>query len=348
LASSAYADEVSCSDELGFARELEKPEEVLAYLKAKPPETRRKKAEEMYDQAQDMARGWESVARHSLESVRLYPTSKALWLSVESMLRIDQKAREQEVNEGRNVPLMPRSALERAARWLDLAVSVETYERSLDDKRRDELVFYRNCVIRYLDSGKVETGCWPLQWAYVDGIPYSRGTVFGTNGGFYGSLGNPEQLLAYLRAKPSETRKKTAEDLFAMAQKQVPRIKAGLTSWGAVAKYCMESISAYPTGKAFVLGVEGWLRSGVKTREEQAREGRKVLSTSRGDLERAAQWLDSAVAVENYERSLDDAGHDPLIFYRDCVNRHLATGQPEAECAPLEWAGAMDGRTAKP
>jgi hypothetical protein len=172
--------------------------------------------------------------------------------------------------------------------------------------------------------------------ACADGIPYSDGFHFS------GELGAPEQVLAYVQAKPPETRKKMAENLFAMAKKQVPRIKAGLTSWGAVQKYCMESISAYPTGKAFLLGVEGWLRSGVKTREEQIKEKREVLSTPRGDLERAAKWLDSAVAVETYEKSLLGADHEKLFFYRDCVKRYLETSRPEAGCVPLKWANAEE------
>jgi hypothetical protein len=156
-------------------------------------------------------------------------------------------------------------------------------------------------------------------------------------------FGNPKRVLARLEAVSGNAKsKKMAEELFAAAQKQIPRIKAGLTSWDAVAKYSMGSIFAYPTGKAFLLGVESMLRGDVEAREKLAREGREARLTPRKSLERVAKWLDSAVAVETRERSLSGADHDKLFFYRDCVKRYLDTGKPETECVPLEWANVAD------
>jgi hypothetical protein len=136
-------------------------------------------------------------------------------------------------------------------------------------------------------------------------------------------LGNPERVLEYLKAASAHDRE-SANKLYAHAQKAKSKYKSDHeTKWGSTLKHSWESAMIYPTGKAYLLLVEAELR----------------YAPVRIILERASRHLDSAVAVEAYERSLDDAGQKKLVFYRDCVKRYLDNGKMETGCAPVEWAG---------
>ena len=145
----------------------------------------------------------------------------------------------------------------------------------------------------------------------------------------------PEKVVQYLKNAP-EKKKKIAEDAYEHAQHHAARGRN--TSWGSVYKSCMESISLYPTGKAFLLGIEARLKhlAEVDKRKPPAERGfpAKVLQQMAGQF-------DSAIAVESHERSLDDSRRDQLVLHRDCLKRYIDTNQAEADCVPLQWAGIV-------
>jgi hypothetical protein len=148
-----------------------------------------------------------------------------------------------------------------------------------------------------------------------DEIPYSG------KWGFSGDLKKPEQVLAYLMLAPKVC-KKTAEKIYDHAQKQTTRIAQGQV-WGAVAESGFESLMVYPTGKAFLLMAEGYLRECSSMRQRKFQNGEDLAQLpgwTRRNLDNSVSWFDSAIAVEAHERSLDETGRDTY-------------------CTPLQWAG---------
>jgi hypothetical protein len=139
----------------------------------------------------------------------------------------------------------------------------------------------------------------------------------------------PEQVIQYLKTVPEkQQKKKIAESAYQHAQKQLSMVNKG-SSWGAVFKSCLESISVYPMGKTFLLGIEAELKNLV--------EAPKTFP-SMEILQRMVRRFDSAIAVESYERSLDDSRREQLVLYRDCLERYIITKHADANCVPLQWA----------
>jgi uncharacterized protein YktB (UPF0637 family) len=147
---------------------------------------------------------------------------------------------------------------------------------------------------------------------------------------------HPERVIQHLKNVP-KTQKKLAESGYEHAQRHARRVAANRegSSWGAVVKSCSESISAYPMGKTFLLGIEAELKHWVEVRERKPIEERDDPAEI---LQRMAGNFDSAIAVESYERSLDDSRRDQLVLHRDCLKRYLDTKHAEADCVPLQWA----------
>jgi hypothetical protein len=142
---------------------------------------------------------------------------------------------------------------------------------------------------------------------------------------------HPERVMQHLK-NVSKTQKKLAESAYEHAQKHAQR---RAVSWGSVSKSCTESIDAYPMGKAFLLGIEAKLKQLAEIRKGNPIEERDDPAEM---LQWAAGNLDSAIAVESYERSLDDSRRDQLVLHRDCLKRYLDTKHAEADCVPLQWA----------
>ncbi|MDR2624767.1 MAG: hypothetical protein LBC37_00360 [Zoogloeaceae bacterium] len=149
---------------------------------------------------------------------------------------------------------------------------------------------------------------------------------------------NPERTLRLLERKYPQNIS-AAEERFVMAQQQIAQEKVDSAAWSAAAEYGLKSLIAHPTGKAFLLSVEALLKSDAPSRTRYNWRIGEALETPQKSLELAAKWLDSAIAVEEHEKSLSAAGHAKLVSWRDCIRRYLETGKPQARCAPLQWAG---------
>jgi hypothetical protein len=172
------------------------------------------------------------------------------------------------------------------------------------------------------------TLAWSADIPYFDGL------------GFSGSLETPEEVLAYAKAAPGKN-KVMAEKGYNFALQAITRINAG-ASWGGVAKHCTESLLSYPTGKTFLLCVEARLKHGNEVRQRKTKEGEDLSTISqsgRNDLVRGLAWLNSAIALESFEPSLEKPQRKQLVTYRDCLKNYLDTGKTEAVCTPLQWAG---------
>jgi hypothetical protein len=175
-----------------------------------------------------------------------------------------------------------------------------------------------------------------------------------SNAGEFGfrDLQKPEQVLAYMKTVLKEGREK-AETYYRDAQKEAETLetesenrlrvpdsyyttKSGV-SWNSVAKNSGKSIFAYPTGKAFFLFIEAELKNGVVI-------ARDIRTSSLWDasvenlVTKAIDWFDTAIAIEAYEQSLDEAQRSKLVSYRDCLKRYRETGEAEPDCIPLQWA----------
>jgi hypothetical protein len=164
---------------------------------------------------------------------------------------------------------------------------------------------------------------------------------------FTGDVRKPEQVLAYLKTAPKE-RRIWAEKSYGYAQAQTTRMHLGQT-WGAVAKGSGESIMEYPTGKAFLLLIEGYLKNldeaaieyGLKNLDEVVKRpdtGQTWDSIVEHSVDSAIDWFETAIAVEAYEQSLDEAQRSKLVSYRDCLKRYRKTSEAEPDCIPLQWA----------
>ncbi|GHT95609.1 hypothetical protein AGMMS49545_18870 [Betaproteobacteria bacterium] len=162
-------------------------------------------------------------------------------------------------------------------------------------------------------------------------IPYSD-----DYGRFNGDFQKPEQVLAFLQAVPKDKERiELAEKSYAYARAQSTQIHLGKT-WGAAEEGSMESIIAYPTGKTFLLLIEGYL----KGRDEAARNPATSSfwdAVVEGSVDRAIGLFDSAIAVEAYESSLDDEQRRNLVTYRDYLKRYRDTGEAESDCISLQW-----------
>jgi hypothetical protein len=151
---------------------------------------------------------------------------------------------------------------------------------------------------------------------------------------------HPERVLQHLKNVPKaqrKTQRKLAESDYEHAQRHARRVAANRegSSWGAVSKSCFESIARYPMGKTFLLGIEARLKQLAEIRKRNPIEERDDLAEI---LQEMAGYFDSAIAVESYERSLDDSRRDQLVLHRDCLKRYLDTKHAEADCVPLQWA----------
>ncbi len=153
----------------------------------------------------------------------------------------------------------------------------------------------------------------------------------------YVNLTKPELVLEYVKSASKES-KDMAKEMYEYAVRGTHRLKVG-ASWGSVSKSCGESLLLYPMGKTYLLGVEAKLRNWNEAKKENPDIQNQKSRLSRQALERAYGWLNSAVAVESYERSMPDDQRAKLVPYRDCVKRYLDTGNAEPSCVPLQWSG---------
>ncbi|GHU06119.1 hypothetical protein FACS1894158_11580 [Betaproteobacteria bacterium] len=165
--------------------------------------------------------------------------------------------------------------------------------------------------------------------------PGDLSTSYTDNQRFTGDLGKPDQILIYLKVAPKK-RKTMAESAYAHAQKHAARSQV---SWGSVLKGSLESLSMYPTGKAFLLAVKADLNILAKLRQRESQTGENKEEIQKRHLEGVETWLNSAIVVEAYEPSLGDTQRSKLVPYRDCLKRYLDTGKAEPDCVPLQWAG---------
>ncbi len=163
-----YADNVPYSrDGRRFTGDLENKEQVIAYLKAAPKD-RREIAEKFFrgtlrnTQRLHSGASWGGIAKSAMENVLLYPTAKAYLLGVEAELRQWSEVRARTPAPD---PKLGTALLERSVNRLDVIIAVENYEPTLTDTQRKNLMPYRDCLKRYLDTGKAEANCVPLQWS---------------------------------------------------------------------------------------------------------------------------------------------------------------------------------------
>jgi len=153
-------------------------------------------------------------------------------------------------------------------------------------------------------------------------------------------LKNPERVMAHLKSVPKR-QKPLAESLYQHAQRSTETRRLQTYGWGSVAKYSHGSLEVYPMAKTYLLGVEAELRHWAKNRVRDPSFEKKNPGRARERLQRAADWLDVAILVDAYERTLSDPQRKNIIFYRDCLRRYLETDKPEANCVPLLWSGEI-------
>ncbi|MDR1848576.1 MAG: hypothetical protein LBQ75_00890 [Zoogloeaceae bacterium] len=142
---------------------------VMAYMKV-APKKHKQWAESGYQHAQratqrlHLGSSWGGVAKGSMESLMSYPTAKAYLLLVEAKLKASAEYRIRDSWE-KNHPEWTRENLQRAADWLDVAMLVNAFEPTLSDAQHKDLIAYRACLRRYLETDRREADCVPLQWA---------------------------------------------------------------------------------------------------------------------------------------------------------------------------------------
>lgn len=151
-------------------------------------------------------------------------------------------------------------------------------------------------------------------------------------------LKNPARVMAYMKVA-SKKQKRLAESGYQHAQRATQRLHLG-ASWGGVTKSSMESLTRYPSAKAYLLLVEAKLRASAEYRIRDSWE-KNHPEWTRENLQHAADWLDVAMLVNAFEPTLSDTQHKDLIAYRACLRRYLETDKREADCVPLQWAGEI-------
>jgi len=169
LCSGAMADTPTTYERLG-SEDLRSPERVVAHMKT-ASKRHKQSAESFYLHAQrDTQRlktyaSWDSVAKGSTESLMSYPMAKTYLLGVEADLKSWAEHRVRDPALEKKYPRLAKEELQRAADWLDVAILVDAYEPTLTDSQRKNVISYRDCLRRYLETDKLEENCVPLQWS---------------------------------------------------------------------------------------------------------------------------------------------------------------------------------------
>jgi hypothetical protein len=168
-------------DTLRFSGNLDKPEEVLSYVKSLPAD-RKEDAEKDYQALQDRllrfhqgkGQSWGSVYKFSGESLLFFPTGKMFLIFIEANLRNWHENNLKKNGEQQNISQQTQWIITKNIGYFNSAIALENDTPSLSNEKKKSLIFYRDCLKSYQETGVEITGCSPLQWGGFHSLEKER------------------------------------------------------------------------------------------------------------------------------------------------------------------------------